>query len=264
MVQGGVSSRVHRSHDLDNFFSRHQAIFRTTRSMQGFAYSKPHGYAGDFEIIERIYSMCASHHPDVMKWDKFFHSGSASKAVRNRSDLLSSLLIDEKPTEIISVGSGPALDIVGASKLFQNNPNVNFVDNDLNALSRAKVNMLLCQDACGTTTYNHKNALRFRPSQKFDFIWSSGLFDYLNDKTAVFLLKRLKDLLNNRSVVAIGNFSHENPSRSYMELVGEWFLIHRSKEDLMNIAISAGFNGRNLELIEDETGLNIFLIARNG
>ena len=37
----------------------------TTDTMQGFAYIKPHGYAGDFEIIDRIYrSKC----PPIRGW----------------------------------------------------------------------------------------------------------------------------------------------------------------------------------------------------
>lgn len=262
-IQNGVSTRVHRTHSLDSFFSRHEDIFRTTSSMQGFAFSKPHGYAGDFEIIERIYTMSNSHRSNIIKWDAFFHYGSAARAVRNRSSLLSELIAELQPSGFLSVGCGPALDVVGAASLFEKHPRVSLLDNDLNALSRARINTRSCQGLFESIEYYHKNALRFRSENKFDLVWCSGLFDYLNDKTAVFLLKKLKSLLHPKATIAIGNFSHDNPSRSYMEIVGEWFLIHRSKEDLKRIGSAAGFEMDAMSLRADETGLNIFLVARN-
>ena len=37
-----------------------------TETMQGFAYVKPHGYAGDFEIIHRIYQEWLSPDPQLV------------------------------------------------------------------------------------------------------------------------------------------------------------------------------------------------------
>lgn len=262
-IQNGVSTRIHRTHSLDDFFSNHSDTFRTTSSMQGFAFSKPHGYAGDFEIIERIYSMSNSHKSNIIKWDAFFHYGSAARAVRNRSNLLSELIAELQPSKFLSVGCGPALDVVGAASLFQKQPKIHLLDNDSNAISRAKINTQSCKEIFDTIEYHHKNALRFRSVDTFDLIWCSGLFDYLNDKTAVFLLKKLKSYMAPNATIAIGNFSHDNPSRSYMEIVGEWFLIHRSREDLMRIGVAAGFELDTMSSKADETGLNIFLVARN-
>ena len=53
-------------------------------TMQGFVVGKPHGYAGDFEIIDRIYRQWLSEHPSLVQWDRFFHWQLAAKAVRNR------------------------------------------------------------------------------------------------------------------------------------------------------------------------------------
>jgi extracellular factor (EF) 3-hydroxypalmitic acid methyl ester biosynthesis protein len=138
------------------------------------------------------------------------------------------------------------------------------LDNDDSAIQRATVNTRHLSAEGLALTYIVKNALRFRPEASYDFIWSSGLFDYLNDKTACFLLRRLKDMLSPGGTIAVGNFGIENPSRSYMEIVGEWFLIHRSPADLVRLAAAAGFKEEELRVEADATGLNLFLIATNG
>ena len=83
-----------------------------TETMQGFAYVKPHGYAGDFEIIHRIYQEWLSPDPHLVKWDYYFHAWQRL-AVRNRmqyfKDLLKNLESKNKDTDkCLNVGSGPA------------------------------------------------------------------------------------------------------------------------------------------------------------
>ena len=46
----------------------------TVNSMIGFTFQKPHGYAGDYELIDRIYSQWKSGNASLFKWDIFFHS----------------------------------------------------------------------------------------------------------------------------------------------------------------------------------------------
>src|SRR5688572_16120098 len=53
-------------------------------TMQGFAFQKPHGYAGDFEIIDRIYQRYVSNKPHLTKWDEYWQNQAAADAVRNR------------------------------------------------------------------------------------------------------------------------------------------------------------------------------------
>lgn len=56
----------------------------SVHTMQGFALAKPHGYAGDFEIIDRIYRLHTADQPHLKKWDIYFHAQAAPTAVRNR------------------------------------------------------------------------------------------------------------------------------------------------------------------------------------
>ena len=47
-------------------------------TMQGHAYLKPHGYAGDFELIDKIYTYWKSDDPNLIRWDDYFHSQESS------------------------------------------------------------------------------------------------------------------------------------------------------------------------------------------
>lgn len=259
-IVDGRSERANVFEPFSDFIRNNWSIFRTTLSMQGFSFAKPHGYAGDFEIIERIYGRMASHHPNILNWDLFFHAGVAPNAVRNRAEILRNLVEEMSPRELISVGCGPALDVFGAFAGTHFQPKVSFLDNDAKALERAKVNMSVWS---GEKQFVQRNALRFRSESDYDLIWSAGLFDYLNDKAGVFLLKRLKEMLKPHGKLALGNFSHENASRSYMELIGEWFLVHRTKDDLMRLAGDGGFSKNRINVFADDTGVNLFLIAEN-
>ena len=136
------------------------------------------------------------------------------------------------------------------------------LDNDSSAINRARVNVTSLPLAQGIDSigFLHKNALRFSTEEKYDLIWCSGLFDYLSDKIAIFLIKRLLGLLNPKGVLCIGNFGLDNPSRSYMEVVGEWFLIHRSGRDLEKIATAAGMNPKS-RILADDNNINLFLVG---
>ena len=69
----------------------------SVNTLQGFGANKPHGYAGDFEIIDKIYTKWISPRADLYKWDEFFHWQKAPIAVRNREEYFKRLLSDIVP-----------------------------------------------------------------------------------------------------------------------------------------------------------------------
>ena len=174
---------------FENFIKENWRVFCSTQTIQGFVRLKPHGYAGDFEVIEKTYSEAHSAKEEFSKWDRFFHASDGAIAVRNRASIFSECVANYNPKSILSVGCGPALDI--RDSLVQSSvTSVTLVDNDKKALERAKVNLTAICTIINdirpiSIDYVQKNALRYRPEIQYDLIWSSGLFDYLNDKTAV-------------------------------------------------------------------------------
>ena len=84
---------------------------------QAHALLAPHGYHGDYEIIDIIYRQRVAPEPYLERWDHYFHAQSAPKAVRNRKGFFHALLDDvvgRHPGEIVqvlNVASGPGRDM---------------------------------------------------------------------------------------------------------------------------------------------------------
>ncbi len=115
----------------------------SAETLQGFAFTKPHGYAGDYEIIDKLYTFYTSPDERLVKWDEYFHSIPAVKAVRNRKTYIKNLLAEkmkmhysEQSFEMLNLASGPARDLF---EFFNENPdaslNVDCIDLDTNAIS---------------------------------------------------------------------------------------------------------------------------------
>jgi cyclopropane fatty-acyl-phospholipid synthase-like methyltransferase len=108
-------------------------------------------------------------------------------------------------------------------------------------------------------SYHKVNVLRFEPYMRYDLIWSAGLFDYFKEKHFVYLLKKYINYVAEGGELVIGNFSTENPSQILMEVVSEWYLNYRSREDLLKIARDAGLLNGKVFVDSEALGVNLFL-----
>lgn len=117
----------------------------------------------------------------------------------------------------------------------------------------------LCRPFLQHVEFYHENALRYVPSRGYDLVWSAGLFDYVNDKVFVRLLKALLPVVKPGGSLIVGNFSDFNPSRDYMEIFGDWHLVHRSREQLLNLAERAGICPDKAKVMWEPEGVNLFL-----
>ena len=232
-------------------------------TLQGFVYKNPHGYRGDYEIIDRIYMGWISPKKHLENWDKFFHWQTAFKAVRNRKEYFKNILSEIDRSQIIGptvldVASGPCRDIY-EYKCEHPLSKIHFdcLDMDSNAIGYSK-QLLNGSDI----TFFCENAFRFRSEKQYNLIWSAGFFDYLDNKKFVLLLRSLMKMLTINGKMVIGNFSTLNPSRDCMELV-EWFLFHRDVAQLTELAGKAGADPDSVSIESEATGVNLFLKIDN-
>jgi SAM-dependent methyltransferase len=235
--------------------------FRGT--MQAESVLKKHGYSGDFEIIDDIYRMRISPEPHLRRWDLFFHAQSAPCAVRNRKAYFHQLLREltarqpGKPLRVLNIASGPARDL---REWFDANPEseIRFdcIELDPTAIAHATA---VCAAYGDRITFHHQNALKFVPVEKYDLIWSAGLFDYLTDRLFTRLVRSLMPFVNVGGEVVVGNFSEFNASRDYMELMGDWYLEHRSEARLRELAMKAGAAAEKVEVRWEPEGVNLFV-----
>ncbi len=230
-------------------------------TMQGFAFTKPHGYAGDFEVIDRIYQLYISPNPHLANWDRFYHQHAAPKAVRNRKTYFHSLLdrhfARRTPLRVLKIASGPGRSMFEWLSAHQDADVIfDCVEIDANAIEFAS---RLNHQFLDRITFTQTNALRYRPNGQYDLIWAAGIFDYFNDKVFVSLFRRLLPAIAPHGELVVGNFSDDNTSRAYMELVGNWMLNHRTPSDLTALAEQCGVQRDRITIGSESEGVNLFL-----
>jgi hypothetical protein len=232
----------------------------------GLSLLKKRGYPGDFEVIECAYNQKISEKEGLRKWDIYTNSQHAVIALRNRKSYLIKLLQSvekmriEQHTEnfnVLNIASGSGRDM---QEFFTQNP-VNglffdCIEQDSDAINFAKN---LCADYLSQIEFHKANALKFRNDKKYNLIWSAGLFDYFNDKTFKFMLKRYFSMLEDGGEMVVGNFSENNPSRNYMEILGDWYLNHRSPEKLIELAKECDLSASSITVGQEPLGVNLFL-----
>ena len=237
-------------------------LFTDKNSLIGHINLKPYGYAGDYQVIDRMYQRELGD-TTQQNWDLFIVDQPAAVAVRNRKkyfiNLINKLLSERKQLELCNVASGPGRDLFEVYRQLPEGKQLDTtcIEMDKNAIIHAQA---LTAPYEKSITYINKNIFRFQAVKKYDLIWSAGLFDYFNDKAFIMLLNRFKDWLNPGGMIVIGNFNDDfNPCRGFMELFGSWYLNHRNGKELLNLAKQAGFDTDLISIGREEENINLFL-----
>ncbi|HKE60033.1 MAG TPA: class I SAM-dependent methyltransferase family protein [Pyrinomonadaceae bacterium] len=235
-------------------------------------YSKPRGYAGDFLAIEHIYQNQPAGHGRIGPvLDRCFLNLPAAIAVRNRRALLAEEInevIAKKEGEtarITSLACGPAAEIFDVFGNLENAASLvaTLIDIDHQALSfvgdrrdsaglRRQIK-LINANLISLVTGQDQIDLRDQ-----DLIYSIGLIDYFSDKFVIKLLNYIHAALRPGGKVILGNFHPRNPSRSMMEHLFDWRLIHRTEADMDRLFLSSAFGQSSSKIRFEEQGINLF------
>ncbi len=248
-------------------------------SMQVRARMKPRGYAGDFETLVLFDQHYECQHPLGRLFDRYFQNQVAVAAVRGRTEAVAAAIVDRflvsaaGPFHIASIGCGPAIDLERAIRLLpaheRRRLQIQLFDLDEAALEYAgtRLGQWLAADQWSA----HRENL-FRLGQRPDhrqllsqanFIFCTGLFDYLDDQPAAGLLGFLWRQVCPGGTLIVGNFSPHNPTRAYMEWIGNWYLLYRTPAQLAALADGAGVPPELFRVWHDPTGVDLLLIAGN-
>ena len=165
----------------------------TSKTLQGLVCVKPHGYAGDYEIIDKIYQHHISADPSFAQWDHYFQEQEAPISVRNRKEYFKRWLSKKsRPQRVLSLVGGPCRDIL---EYLMANPGsdgcFDAVEYDVNAISYAQELFQTAGAPTGRVNFIHANIFKFQPTGQYDVIWCSGMFDYLNEGAFVMVLKKI-------------------------------------------------------------------------
>lgn len=240
---------------------RKSDFLKDSTSIIGHVLNKPYGYAGDFEIIDRLYTNDVSN--DYYSWDKYILNTNAVKAVQNRKTYFKKLVLNKfrkgDTCSLLNIASGPARDLKEVYDLIYQSEQLQTtcIDMDANAIEYAKeVN----KGYTHNIEFINKNVLRYNTEDKYDLVWSAGLFDYFEDRAFLMTLKRMKEWMSENGEIVVGNFNADhNPTRSVMEVLGDWHLHHRSEKELVDLAVKAGFSKDQISIGREPENINLFL-----
>jgi extracellular factor (EF) 3-hydroxypalmitic acid methyl ester biosynthesis protein len=239
------------------------------------AHLKPLGYAGDYEMMNMIYRNRAEGASLFGKILNMYAAQElAAQATVNRLSYLSekirSAIEVRGRVRLASIGCGPAREL---TMLLEAHPElgqhieVALIDQEERVLTYCERTLSALAVKTGLRVqFIGESVRRLLMSKRLrealgerDFIYSAGLFDYLNHRSFGALLSVLYDTLSPSGHLIIGNFAKFNPSRYFMEYCLDWFLIHRSPEELLDFARALEPAPIRMEVDAEPTGVNLFL-----
>jgi hypothetical protein len=213
--------------------------------------TKPLGYAGDYVTMNYIYDHHRDHYLGRTLFTKLINNYTCNTTVASsnifRKDFLKKKIRDlvaGKPGQtILSVGCGPAREVVELLKegALQGPLTIHLLDLEKNAINYVKKELAaLSYDRKQIKISLHlldlieivKNKKIKELFKSVDLVYVSGVFDYLSERTSRRILKSLFEITSKELIVF--NMSLENAEhRIYYEVLGEWVMYHRKREDLL-------------------------------
>lgn len=246
--------------------------------LQYCARFKPHGYAGDYEMLARICEQYCCDHPLGGAFDLYFQRQAAPQAVRSRTQHTAAALVahclgrSRTAYHVVSVGAGPAIGLRQAIAVLSEGHRrvmrVSLLDVDPNALDFAQQRLepLLPRGALSCVRVN-----LFRLTQgpdsaaslgRPDFLVCPGLLDYLPDEPAAATMRLFWQNVSEGGLLLVGNFAPHNPTRAYMEWIGNWYLTYRTAEQMERLGLRAGIPPDQFAIGSERLGIDLFLVGR--
>ncbi len=245
------------------------------------SYTKPLGYAGDYEMVNMMLRNPYEGSSAFAKLLNFalLHTEPVV-AHRNRIDYLVETLRQETrkraskgKTRVFNLACGPAVEVErflrnhGESDLAE----FDLLDFNLETLEYTSESLSQACMSAGRQTQlrffqRSVNQILRTAAQgggdgelgEYDIVYCAGLFDYLSQKVCQRLVDMFCRMAKPGGLVIVTNVAATNPRKACMEYLMEWNLIHRSV-DQMNDLIPEGMPFKRSEVKADSTGVNLFL-----
>ena len=237
--------------------------------------TKPSGFAGDFEMLIKLYEQQTparglGGYLDLCILDLPLARAVRSRLVATRKFLVREVGSRSENVRILDIACGPCReyqdwpDSTGDRRV-----EIVAIDNDPFALKFVAEHVGKNLIAATTLQATRYNALRTRSAStttrkfgKFDIIYSVGLCDYLSDHHLVGMLSAWRETLNDGGVLYIAFKDTEQYDKTPYQWHLDWFFYQRTRQDVVNLYKSAGFNINRLQTTRDDTGIIINVIDR--
>jgi 2-polyprenyl-3-methyl-5-hydroxy-6-metoxy-1,4-benzoquinol methylase len=230
------------------------------------SFHKPHGYGGDYRIIEWIYDLKANPgkedpcndptQPAIVNClNHVFSQLPSVKSAWDRRKYFADLMIQEynafaqapqnRPFRILDVACGGTRytsDFL-AAVTNPGNIEVTLVDQDRTALEYCRTQSLSGRSSPGRLErhcFPIKHLAANIKTGEFDVVVSAGLFDYLPDTEAAALLAHMVKLTRPGGVTAVANFHTHDPTKTVLIWLVDWVLIYRTQANLAKLFPKTG------------------------
>jgi SAM-dependent methyltransferase len=225
----------------------------------------PRGYPGDFETVEYICSGVnratagtIEHSCEAYALSRSIAQQHRNKVQHQAARLRKTMIADPGRSRILSLACGSCPDLrllehelpAIAGEIWLN-------DADPAALELASRHVASVRERCH---FRPENALRLARRMaagnvRFDLVMAGGLFDYLPERHATFLIEHSYALLAPGGTFFFTNIAAGNPYRVLIEYFGDWFLLERSEDDILRFCDTAGVPRENVSIRREESGL---------
>jgi extracellular factor (EF) 3-hydroxypalmitic acid methyl ester biosynthesis protein len=248
-------------------------------------FSKPLGYAGDYEMVNMMFR---DPWEGANTYAKLINGiiirSDGAKAHRNRIDRLYQHLNVEaervfrkgRPLRVLNVGCGPAVEIqrfLRQSSLADNcildlvdfnDVTLAYTKRMLDEAMRAggrtcKINLL--QESIHNLLKGRGQTLADAVgdlTQAYDLVYCAGLFDYISERVCARMMRMFADWTRPDGLVIATNVHPGNPVRQFIEHILEWNLIYRNQADMRALTPE----GMPCEIVCEPCGVNVFLEIR--
>ena len=222
----------------------------------------PRGYAGDYETVEMLLAgQCVSEIGTLPYYlERYLLDCPATQQHRNKvaiqADLIRSTITENPDATVLVVACGGCPDLrllFNELKTFRGQLWLNDIDKEALDGSATAIGSVLPQvrSAPGNVVELLRDA---KSLPRFDLIVAGGLFDYLEDRVARFVIRGAYSCLRPGGRFFFTNIGR-NPYRPWMEYCGEWFLRERDAANLRALAVESGVSAENVQLSTETTGL---------
>ena len=235
------------------------------------AFSKPRGYAGDAVMMDYIYGLgeagqaARDASPLGRAIFQYMDTRPSAKAVRYRRRLLAESVdqvADRGGSSVLAIAAGHLRE-VELSSAVQTGKLQEYVAFDQDEASLAVVAHDYTHLGVRTMPGSVRQILGGKAKLgQYDLVYAAGLYDYLNDASAMALTRRMFEMTRPGGLMLIPNFLVGARDTGYMESFMDWHLVYRNHAD-MQALVDALPSGHVAEcrIFDDPDGTITFLLV---
>lgn len=243
-------------------------------------YTKPLGYAGDYEMVNM---MLRNPYEGSSAFAKLLNFALLNTepvvAHRNRIDYLVETLrtecvnrVSRGKTRIFNLACGPAMEVQRFLRECEESDlaEIDLLDFNSETLEYTRERIQEARMSGGRETqvrYFQRSVHQLLRAAtqggeedftNYDVVYCAGLFDYLSQRVCKRLVELFCTMVRPGGIVIVTNVATSNPRKAWMEYVMEWNLIYRNEDD-MNDLVPDGIPVKKTTVRADSTGVNLFL-----